>query len=114
MNSKVVSRLRRKTRVRTHVSGSAERPRISVFRSNRGLSVQVIDDTAGKTLFSASTLLTKGTKNNKDSALTLGKEFGGMLKEKGIGKVVFDRNGYKYHGKIQVFAEALREAGLTF
>lgn len=114
MSSKAVARLRRKTRVRSHVSGSAERPRVSVFRSNRGLSVQVIDDTVGKTLFSTSTLLVKGAKNNKDSAASLGKEFGSKLKEKGIEKVVFDRNGYKYHGKIQVFAEALRESGLTF
>lgn len=114
MSSKVVARLRRKSRVRMHVSGSAERPRVSVFRSNRGLSVQAIDDTVGKTLLSSSTLLIKGGKNNKDSAMTLGKEFGGMLKEKGVEKIVFDRNGYKYHGKVQVFADALRESGLTF
>lgn len=97
-----------------HVSGTAERPRVSVFRSNRGLSVQAIDDTAGITLFSASTLKMKDAKNNKDFASTLGKDFGTLLKEKGISTVVFDRNGYKYHGKVQMFADALREAGLIF
>ena len=97
-----------------HVTGTAERPRISLFRSNRGLSVQAIDDSIGKTLLSGSTLLMKASKNNKDSATALGKDFGGKLKEKGIEKIVFDRNGYKYHGKVQMFADALREAGLTF
>lgn len=110
---KVVNRLKKKMRIRNKVEGSTERPRMSIFRSNRNFIVQLVDDSTGKTLLAASTL--KGDKGaNKDSAVTLGKELAEMALKKNITEVVFDRNGYLYHGKVKAFADAAREAGLKF
>ena len=110
------SRELRHKRVRTKISGTAERPRLSVFRSNTGIYVQIIDDVAAKTLVSASTL-DKEVKT-KASNIEAAKE-GGTLGAKraikaGIKTVVFDRGGYIYHGKVKALAEAAREAGLEF
>ena len=114
--AKSVARVRRKERVRTKISGTADRPRLCVFRSNKNISVQVIDDVAGKTLVAASTL-DKEVKT-KASNIEAAKEVGELIAKRavkaGIKNVVFDRGGYIYHGKIKALAEAAREAGLEF
>ena len=110
------SRELRHKRVRTKISGTAERPRLSVFRSNTGIYVQIIDDVAAKTLVSASTL-DKEVKT-KASNIEAAKEVGTLVAKRaikaGIKTVVFDRGGYIYHGVIKELAEAAREGGLTF
>ncbi|MCR4681599.1 MAG: 50S ribosomal protein L18 [Bacteroidales bacterium] len=116
-NKKEYRRKRIKNRVRKIVSGTPNRPRLSVFRSNRDIYVQLIDDVAGVTLVSASSKLPaiaeqKITKCEK-SAL-VGKEIAQRAIEAGINEVVFDRNGYLYHGRIKSLAEAAREGGLKF
>ena len=119
MASKVESRERRKKRIRKKVEGTTERPRLSVFRSARHIYAQVIDDTSGKTLVAASTL-TGGVKEQAadtkkgDAAKLVGAALAKACAEKGIEKVVFDRNGYIYHGRIRALAEGAREAGLSF
>src|SRR5262245_20407050 len=110
-------RIRRHLRVRKRVGGSAERPRLSVFRSNIHIYAQVIDDTAGRTLAAASskdaTLVGAITGKPKiERAKAVGKLIAERAKAAGIEQVVFDRGGYKYHGRIQALAEAAREAGL--
>ena len=106
-------------RLRNRFSGTAERPRLAVFRSNNHMYAQIIDDTVGNTLVSASTLQ-KDVKaelektNNVDAAAYLGKVIAKRAKEKGITDVVFDRGGFIYQGKIEALAEAAREAGLEF
>ena len=114
--AKNVSRVRRHERVRAKISGTAECPRLCVFRSNKNIAVQVIDDVAGKTLVAASTL-DKEVKT-KASNIEAAKEVGDLVAKRaikaGIKNVVFDRGGYIYHGKIQALAEAAREAGLEF
>lgn len=112
MISKTVARLRRKARVRMNVSGTANKPRLSVFRSNVAFYVQAIDDEAKVTIISASTLKEKSA--NTDAVVKLAQSFGKDLKAKGIETVVFDRNGYRYHGKVKAFADALREIGIIF
>ena len=111
-----VSRELRHKRVRTKISGTSDRPRLSVFRSNKGIYVQVIDDVAAKTLVSASTL-DKEVKT-KASNIEAAKEVGELVAKRaikaGIKTVVFDRGGYIYHGKVKALAEAAREAGLEF
>ena len=116
---------RQKVRVKKHIklrnrfSGTAERPRLAVFRSNNHMYAQIIDDTVGNTLVSASTLQ-KDVKanlektNNVDAAAYLGKVIAEKALEKGIKDVVFDRGGFIYHGKVQALADAAREAGLNF
>jgi len=105
--------------MRNRFSGTAERPRLSVFRSNNHMYAQIIDDTVGNTLVSASTL-EKDVKselektNNVDAAAYLGKVIAKKALDKGISTVVFDRGGFIYQGKIQALAEAAREAGLEF
>ena len=110
------SRELRHKRVRTKISGTAERPRLSVFRSNTGIYVQIIDDVAAKTLVSASTL-DKEVKT-KASNIEAAKEVGTLVANRaikaGIKTIVFDRGGYIYHGKVKALAEAAREAGLEF
>ena len=110
------SRELRHKRVRTKISGTAERPRLSVFRSNTGIYVQIIDDVAAKTLVSASTL--DKEVNTKASNIEAAKEVGTLVAKRaikaGIKTVVFDRGGYIYHGKVKALAEAAREAGLEF
>ena len=114
--AKNVARVRRHERVRSKISGTPECPRLSVFRSNKNIVAQVIDDVAGKTLVSASTL-DKEVKT-KQSNIEAAKEVGELIAKRaikaGIKQVVFDRGGYIYHGKVQAFAEAAREAGLEF
>ncbi len=113
------TRTRRKKRIRKKVTGTTERPRLTVFRSARHIYAQVIDDTRGATLAAASTLTT-GVKesvseaNKTDAAKQVGAAIAKVCSEKGISKVVFDRNGYIYHGRIRALAEGAREAGLSF
>ncbi|MDR1597105.1 MAG: 50S ribosomal protein L18 [Treponema sp.] len=109
-------RLKRKVHIRKRISGTAERPRMTVFRSNRALSVQVIDDTKGHTLASISTLeeALRGLKVTAEGAGQLGEEMGKRLLEKNITTVVFDRNGYLYHGVIKALADGTRKAGVRF
>lgn len=110
---KTVSRIKKKLRVRKKVSGTTERPRLSIYRSTRNFYAQIIDDTTGKTLVSASTFKADGGAN-KDTAMKVGKDIAEKAKKANIESVVFDRNGYLYHGRIKAFAEAAREAGLKF
>lgn len=115
--SKIERRNKIKTRIRTVVSGTAERPRMSVFRSNKQISVQLIDDVAGRTLASATSLSkdiasVKGTKT--EIAAAVGKQIAANAAAAGIQTVVFDRNGYLFHGRVKQLADAAREAGLKF
>jgi large subunit ribosomal protein L18 len=109
-------RLKRKVHIRKKISGTAERPRMTVTRSNRRISIQVIDDTKGHTLASASTLEKdlRAIKANVEGAGQLGELMGKRLLEKNITTVVFDRNGYLYHGLIKALAEGTRKAGVQF
>ena len=117
MNSKEKreARLRRHTRVRKSVSGTTEVPRLNVFRSNKAIYAQVIDDTKGETLVSSSTLELK-IKNggNIEGAKLVGADIAKKAKEANISKVVFDRGGYQYHGRVEALADAARENGLEF
>jgi large subunit ribosomal protein L18 len=104
------------TRIRRKLSGTTERPRLAIFRSVAHIYAQVIDDTAGKTLVSASSV-DKGAKTNGGNvkaAKAIGKLVAERAKEKGIKSVVFDRGGYHYHGRVKALADAAREAGLEF
>ena len=116
--SKNENRKHRKIRIRKKISGSTERPRLVVFRSNQHIYAQLVDDTLGKSLACASTLtLSKteaGLHGNKAGALRVGSEIARLAKEKNISKVVFDRNGYLYHGRVKAVADGAREAGLEF
>ena len=132
MNSKEKreARLRRHTRVRKSVSGTTEVPRLNVFRSNKAIYAQVIDDTKGETLVSSSTLELKiknggnfsssshvlNTKNggNIEAACAVGKDIAAKCKKAKINKVVFDRGGFLYHGRVAALADAARDAGLEF
>ncbi len=109
-------RTRRHIRVRTKISGTAERPRLCVYRSNSNLYVQIIDDVAGKTLVAASTLdkEVKTKYANKEAAKELGNLIAKKALDKKIETVVFDRGGYLYHGVVKELAEAAREGGLKF
>ena len=117
--SREVIRQNKHRRLRNHLSGTAERPRLAVFRSNNHMYAQIIDDTAGNTLVSASTL-EKEVKaevektNNVDAAAKLGTVIAKKAMDKGIKEVVFDRGGFIYQGKIKALADAAREAGLEF
>jgi large subunit ribosomal protein L18 len=107
-------RLKRRRRVRAKISGTATRPRISVFRSNKGLSAQLIDDTAGKTLAAVSWFEPELSKLAKDERVKrAGKALAERAKAAGVSEAVFDRGGYRYHGHVRAFAEAIRESGLT-
>lgn len=116
--SKNEARYRRKIRIRKKISGTADRPRLVVFRSNLHLYAQIVDDESGSTLASTSTLTLKsdepGMHCNKSGATLVGKEIARLAKEKSISSVVFDRNGYLYHGRVKAVAEGAREAGLEF
>lgn len=102
--------------IRKQLSGTAVRPRVSVFRSNRHMYIQAIDDATGRTLVSASNLEKDliGLKNSVEAAAKLGETFGKRLSEKSLKTVVFDRNGYKYHGIVKAIAEGTRKAGIDF
>ena len=110
------ARLRRHRRVRGKISGTAERPRLNVFRSSANIYAQVIDDVAGVTLCAASTVEKgfEGNGGNKEAAGKVGKLIAERAQEKGISNVVFDRGGYIFHGRVQELAEGAREGGLKF
>ncbi len=117
---KRLRRKRRKRRVRKRVTGTADRPRLTVFRSHKNLYAQIIDDSVGRTLVSASSIeaplrkdLPKGG-GNRSAAGVLGTELATRAIKAGVGKVVFDRNGYPYHGRVGDFAAAARKGGLKF
>ena len=117
--SRAEVRMKKHRRIRNRFSGTAERPRLAVFRSNNHMYVQVIDDVAGNTLVSASTLqgeVKEGLEktNNIDAAAKLGSVIAKKAIDKGIKTVVFDRGGYIYQGKVKALADAAREAGLNF
>ncbi|MGA7122485.1 MAG: 50S ribosomal protein L18 [Polyangiaceae bacterium] len=119
MAMRIVGRERRKLRIRRKISGTPERPRMSVFRSAKHIYAQVVDDTAGETLAHASTLSRDvrgdlSESNKLDAAKKVGKTIARLLLAKGIDKVVFDRSGYLYHGRIRALADAAREAGIKF
>jgi len=109
-------RLRRHKRVRGKVSGTTERPRLNVFRSGNNIYAQVIDDTTGNTLVSASSLEKgfEGNGGNVEAAKKVGQALAQRAKDKGIGAVVFDRGGYLYHGRVKALADGAREGGLEF
>jgi large subunit ribosomal protein L18 len=113
---KQTARVRRHFRVRKKVAGTAERPRLAVFRSNKHISAQVIDDRSGRTLAAASSveasLKSAGATGNKTAATAVGKLVAERAKAKGVGTVVFDRGGNKYHGRVAAVADGAREAGL--
>lgn len=114
-NPGLANRVKRKLRIRRKVSGTAERPRVNALKSNKHLSIQVIDDIAGKTLFSVHTFgkgKIEGATKNKEGAKQIGKLAAEKLKEKGIAQVVFDRNGFRYTGIIAALADAMRENGI--
>jgi large subunit ribosomal protein L18 len=110
------ARERRHRRVRGRIEGTAERPRLVVFRSNRGIEAQLVDDLAGKTLAAASWLnLKKSFKGNKtEQAAEVGKLLAANAKKAKVESVVFDRGGYLYHGRVKALAEGAREGGLKF
>ena len=113
MVSKIARRNKIKTRIRGKITGTPERPRMSVFRSNKGIYVQVIDDIAGTTLVASSSKgLEGGTKT--EVAAKVGADIAKKAMDKGITQVVFDRNGYLFHGRVKSLADAAREAGLKF
>ena len=116
---KLRKRLKRKASIRLRISGTAERPRLSVFRSARYVYAQAIDDTTGRVLAAASELEEKlksavAGKAKKERARAIGKAVGERLKAAGISAVVFDRNGFIYHGRVKEVADGARDAGLTF
>ena len=112
--SKNVARLRRHARIREKVSGTAECPRLSVFRSNSAIYVQVIDDEKQITLASSSSKILKINGGNIEGAKAVGKDIAEKCKKLKIKKVVFDRGGYLYHGRVEALADAARENGLEF
>jgi large subunit ribosomal protein L18 len=114
---KQLALMRRHRRVRKTVRGTPARPRLAVYRSNKHIFAQVIDDVAGRTLAAASTVeadLKGGATGNKTAAAAVGQRLGERAKAAGVGKVVFDRGGFLYHGRVAAVADAAREAGLEF
>ncbi|MDR1210196.1 MAG: 50S ribosomal protein L18 [Clostridiales bacterium] len=116
--SRAVARRKRHERVRNRVAGTAERPRLAVFRSNKYIYVQAIDDALGRTLAAASSrdkaLARLESGSDTEAAKAVGTAIADKLKETGVTAVVFDRGGYIYHGKVKALADAAREGGLTF
>lgn len=118
-NDKIDTRKRRKRRIRRKVTGTAERPRLTVFRSSKHIYAQVIDDSSSSSLVVASTLSKSladdlKEKTKQEEAKVVGAALAKACQDKGITKVVFDRNGYAYHGRVSALADAAREAGLEF
>jgi large subunit ribosomal protein L18 len=117
-NPRRLGRLRRKKYVRKRITGSPVRPRLTVFRSAKHIYAQIIDDESGVTLVSASSLMPEirdqVTGGNKDGARAVGKLLGERALAKGLSDVVFDRNGFRYHGRVAALADGAREAGLNF
>lgn len=114
MTTKVLRRLKIKKGIRGKISGTTERPRLTVFRSNKQIYAQVIDDTTGKTLAAASSLKLEDKAPKKELAAKVGELIAKSAQEAGIQTVVFDRNGYLYHGRIKELADAARKGGLNF
>jgi len=119
IKKKVQNRLRRKRRVRKRVVGTPERPRLTVFRSHKNIYAQIIDDSVGRTLVAASSVQKPARQEtpiggNKAAASLVGRMLAEKAVKAGIKKVVFDRNGYPYHGRLKELAEAARKAGLEF
>ena len=119
MNIRQQARLKRKKRIRKKICGTAERPRLSVFRSSRHIYAQIIDDTAGRTIVAASTVDQQAKeapkfKNKVAAANFVGKIVGERALNQGIKKVVFDRNGFLYHGRVKSLSEGARKTGLVF
>lgn len=116
--TKEQSRARRKVRIRKKISGTAQRPRLVVFRSNAAIYCQVVDDVNSRTIVAASSLSLAKDKGplklNKDTSTQVGREIARLAKEKDIERVIFDRNGYLYHGRIKALADGAREGGLVF
>jgi len=110
------ARMRRHRRLRRHVTGTAERPRLVVYRSNRGIEAQLVDDASGKTLAASNhKALAKSFKGSKtDQATEVGKTLAAAAKKAGVETVVFDRGGFLFHGRVKALAEAAREGGLKF
>lgn len=112
-NKNLIRRARIKRRIRKKISGTAERPRLTVFRSSRHIYAQLVDDLSGRTLASASTLADSGMKgSNVEKSQAVGKKLAEAAKAAGIETAVFDRNGFKYHGRIKALAEGVREGGI--
>jgi large subunit ribosomal protein L18 len=114
MTSKLERRAKIKAGIRKKISGSTERPRLSVFRSNKEIYAQVINDETGTTLASASSSKLDAAGNKTDTAKAVGTAIAAAAKAAGVETVVFDRNGYLYHGRVKALADAAREGGLTF
>lgn len=117
--SKTQARMKRKLRIRKKIDGTAQRPRLSVYRSLKNISVQIVDDFTGSTLVAASSLEKIAKEqpkfaNKVEMAKYIGKLAGKRAIEKGISKVVFDRNGFLYHGRVKAVSDGAREAGLVF
>lgn len=111
LKRKLTLRIKRKRRIRAKISGTALKPRVSIFKSNRTLYVQAIEDVTATTIAAADGRKL-GIKANKEGAVVLAKEFAKTLKAKGVEEALFDRNGYLYHGVVAAFADALRENGI--
>lgn len=118
MNQKKVARLKRQVRVRKQVRGTADRPRLNVFRSAKHMYAQLIDDTTGTTLAAASTRSLEAAETASSGNIAAAKQVGSAIAQKALAasitKVVFDRNGFLYHGRVKALAEAARENGLIF
>ena len=118
--SKAEARLKRKKRIRKKLIGTTERPRLTIFRSAKNIYVQIIDDTTSRTLAEASSLSRDirsqiaGKGGNKEGALIIGRLIAERALEKGIKRIIFDRNGFLYHGRVKALADAVREHGLEF
>lgn len=114
MTDKLKRRLKIKAHIRNTVSGTAERPRLTVFRSNAQIYAQIIDDNKGQTLASASSLSIKEKVSKKEQAIKVGEMIAQKAQEVGVSTVVFDRNGFLYHGRVKELADAARNGGLKF
>jgi large subunit ribosomal protein L18 len=115
--SRTAARIKRHTRLRLTLSGTSDRPRLAVFRSLNQIYAQLIDDSVGRTLASASSLeegIRKSSGNKTDHAKAVGRLLGERAKDAGVKQVVFDRAGFRYHGRVRALADAAREAGLDF
>ena len=107
-------RIKRKKRIRKKLQGTAERPRLSIYRSARHVYAQVIDDLSGKTVASVNSYKNKDGRANSDECSKLGKQLAELCKQKEISSVVFDKNGFAYHGRVKAFADGVREGGIQF
>ncbi|MDD4151073.1 MAG: 50S ribosomal protein L18 [Candidatus Gracilibacteria bacterium] len=114
MLEKVLKRVKRQVRVRSQITGTSTRPRLSVFRSNSSISVQAIDDTTGNTIEASSDLKLSKTGTKVDMAKMVGEDIAKKLLAKSITSVVFDRGGFRYHGRVKALADAARNGGLKF